>query len=104
MGGAARPASGLPWQVAPRAGAAHMSLDQIAVYAVQQAPAVPEPQTWALMGAGLGAMALVRRRRQARSATAPAPKDTGRRNAACDRHALQSPPFPAPAPVGGRRQ
>ena len=28
--------------------------------------AVPEPQTWALMGAGLGAMALVRRRRQAR--------------------------------------
>src|SRR3989344_3676045 len=48
------------------ASAAHMSLDQIAVYAVQQAPAVPEPQTWALMGAGLGAMALVRRRRQAR--------------------------------------
>ncbi len=48
------------------ASAAHMSLDQVAVYAVQQAPAVPEPQTWALLGAGLGATALVRRRRQAR--------------------------------------
>lgn len=48
------------------ASAAHMSLDQVAVYAVQQTAAVPEPQTWALMGAGLGAMALVRRRRQAR--------------------------------------
>ena len=48
------------------ASAAHMSLDQVAVYAVQQAPAVPEPQTWALMGAGLGAMALVRRRRATR--------------------------------------
>ncbi len=48
------------------ASAAHMSLDQVAVYAVQQTTAVPEPQTWALMGAGLGAMALVRRRRQAR--------------------------------------
>lgn len=46
--------------------AAHMSLDQVAVYAVQQAAAVPEPQTWALMGAGLGAMAMVRRRRQVR--------------------------------------
>jgi hypothetical protein len=43
-----------------------MSLDQVAVYAVQQTTAVPEPQTWALMGAGLGAMAMVRRRRQAR--------------------------------------
>lgn len=48
------------------ASAAHMSLDQVAVYAVQQTPAVPEPQTWALLGAGLGAMAMVRRRRQAR--------------------------------------
>lgn len=46
--------------------AAHMSLDQVAVYAVQQAPAVPEPQTWAMLVAGLGAMAMVRRRRQAR--------------------------------------
>lgn len=46
------------------ASAAHMSLDQVAVYAVQTA--VPEPQTWALLGAGLGAMAMVRRRRQAR--------------------------------------
>ncbi len=44
--------------------AAHMSLDQVAVYAVQTA--VPEPQTWALLGAGLGAMAMVRRRRQVR--------------------------------------
>lgn len=44
--------------------AAHMSLDQVAVYAVQTA--VPEPQTWALLGAGLGAMAMVRRRRQPR--------------------------------------
>lgn len=43
---------------------AHMSLDQVAVYAVQTA--VPEPQTWALLGAGLGAMAMVRRRRQVR--------------------------------------
>jgi hypothetical protein len=48
------------------ASAAHMSLDQVAVYAVRQAPAVPEPQTWALMGAGLGAMAWVRRRRSSR--------------------------------------
>lgn len=48
------------------ASAAHMSLDQVAVYAVQQTSAVPEPQTWALLGAGLGAMAMVRRRRQAR--------------------------------------
>lgn len=45
------------------ASAAHMSLDQVAVYAVQTA--VPEPQTWALLGAGLGAMGLLRRRRQA---------------------------------------
>lgn len=44
--------------------AAHMSLDQVAVYAVQTA--VPEPQTWAMLAAGLGAMAMVRRRRQAR--------------------------------------
>lgn len=42
--------------------AAHLSLDQVAVYAVQTA--VPEPQTWALLGAGLGAMGLLRRRRQ----------------------------------------
>lgn len=46
------------------AAAAHMSLDQVAVYAVQLTPAVPEPQTWALLGAGLGAMGLLRRRRQ----------------------------------------
>lgn len=43
--------------------AAHMSLDQVAVYAVQTA--VPEPQTWALLGAGLGAMGWVGRRRRA---------------------------------------
>jgi len=30
-------------------------------------PAVPEPATWALMGAGLGAIAVLRRRRSAAS-------------------------------------
>lgn len=57
-----------PWVFNFGATAAHMSLDQVAVYAVQSVgatPAVPEPQTWALMGAGLGAIAVLRRRRQA---------------------------------------
>jgi len=40
-----------------------MSLDQVALYAVP-AP-VPEPATWALMAAGLGALGVMSRRRQA---------------------------------------
>ncbi len=57
-----------PWVFNFGASAAHMSLDQLAVYAVQSVsatPAVPEPQTWALMAAGLGAMAMLRRRQSA---------------------------------------
>lgn len=59
-----------PWLFDFAASAAHMSLDQVAVYAVPSAgatPAVPEPATWALMGAGLGAIAVLRRRRSGRS-------------------------------------
>ena len=59
-----------PWLFDFAASAAHMSLDQVAVYAVPSAgatPAVPEPATWALMGAGLGAIAVLRRRRSAAS-------------------------------------
>ncbi|WP_290903694.1 PEP-CTERM sorting domain-containing protein [Aquabacterium sp.] len=57
-----------PWTFNFGATAAHMSLDQVAVYAVQSTgatPAVPEPETWALMAAGLGAIAVLRRRRPA---------------------------------------
>lgn len=55
------------WSFGFGASAAHMSLDQVAAYAVQTAAPVPEPESIALMGAGLAAMAVVaRRRRQAR--------------------------------------
>lgn len=50
------------WSFGFGASAAHMSLDQVAAYAAQTS-AVPEPEGLALMGAGLAAMAAVRRRR-----------------------------------------
>jgi hypothetical protein len=44
-----------------------LSLDQLGVY-VAPAAAVPEPATWALMGAGLGLVGLLSRRRQGANA------------------------------------
>lgn len=49
------------WQFNFGASAAHMSLDQVAVYAVQTS--VPEPESWALMLVGMAATALARQRR-----------------------------------------
>lgn len=46
-----------------QASASSMSLDQVALYAAPVA-SVPEPQSWALMGAGLVALAAVVRRRR----------------------------------------
>ncbi len=51
------------WVFSFGASAAHMSLDQVAVYAVQTSP-VPEPGTWALVGAGLCGLLLTRRRQR----------------------------------------
>lgn len=45
-----------------------LSLDQVALYAVRTAAPVPEPESWALMAAGLGAMGLVMLRRARRAA------------------------------------
>lgn len=54
--------TGSAMEFAFSAAGSSMSLDQVALYAVP-AP-VPEPSTWALMAAGLGALGAITRRRQ----------------------------------------
>lgn len=52
-----------PWVAQFNASASHMSLDQVGFYAVSITP-VPEPETWALMIAGLAAVGALSRRRR----------------------------------------
>lgn len=56
-----------PWVVNFNASGAHMSLDQVGFYAVAVTPAVPEPETWALMLAGLAAVGAARAARNRRA-------------------------------------